>query len=133
LTAERYEVVWTVTAGNLLGEIADQRVRQLIFDTTKRLENEPAKQGSPLTRELAGFRDLRAVGQRYRVLYRVEEVHHVVQVVAVGLRREGARDDIYELARRLLRAGLIEPTRIVPRRKKKPGRGTPSPPGRGKG
>lgn len=123
MTDERYAVVWTVTAGNLLGEITDRRIRQLIFDTTRRLEDEPAKQGAPLTRELAGFRDLRAVGQRYRVLYRVEEVRHVVQVVAVGLRREGARDDIYELARRLLRTGLIEPTRAVSRKKKKkPGR-----------
>ena len=123
MTEERYAVVWTLAASGLLGEITDRRVRQLIFDTSKRLEDEPAKQGAPLTRELAGFRDLRAVGQRYRVLYRVEEVRRVVQVVAVGLRREGARDDIYELARRLLRSGLIEPARGVSRRKsKKPGR-----------
>lgn len=124
MTDERFTVVWTVTAGNLLGVITDRRVRQLIFDTTKRLEDEPAKQGAPLTRELAGFRDLRAVGQRYRVLYRVEGVRHVVQVVAVGLRREGARDDIYELAKRLLRTGLIEPARGVSgKKRKKPARG----------
>jgi mRNA interferase RelE/StbE len=123
LTVERCTVVWTATAATQLGEITDRRVRQLIFDTTKRLELEPAKQGAPLTRELAGFRDLRAVGQRYRVLYRVEEGQRVVQVVAVGLRREGSRDDIYELAKRLLRIGLIEPARPAPRtRKKKPGR-----------
>ena len=122
MTEKRYAVVWTLAASDLLGEITNRRVRQLIFDTTKRLEDEPAKQGAPLTRELAGFRDLRAVGQRYRVLYRVEEVRHVVQVVAVGLRREGARDDIYELARRLLRTGLIEPTRAVSRKKKKKSR-----------
>jgi hypothetical protein len=80
------------------------------------------RQGASLTRELAGFRDLRAVGQRDRVLYRVEERQRVVQVVAVGLRREGSRDDIYELARRLLRTGLIEPTRPASRAKRKPGR-----------
>ena len=124
LTDARYPVVWTATAAKLLGEIKDRRVRQVIFDTTKRLEDEPAKQGPPLTRELAGFRDLRAVGQRYRVLYRVEERQRLVQVVAVGLRREGSRDDIYELARRLLRIGLIEQGRTVSRRtKRKPRRG----------
>lgn len=123
MTDERCTVVWTATAAIELGEITDRRVRQLIFDTTKRLEHEPAKQGAPLTRELAGFRDLRAVGQRYRVLYRVEGGQRVVQVVAVGLRREGSRDDIYELAKRLLRIGLIEPARPESRtRRKKPGR-----------
>jgi mRNA interferase RelE/StbE len=123
LTEERYSVLWTATAASQLGEITDRRVRQLIFDTTKRLEHEPAKQGAPLTRELAGFRDLRAVGQRHRVLYRVEEAQRVVHVVAAGLRREGSRDDIYELARRLLRIGLIEPARPVSRPgRKKPGR-----------
>jgi mRNA interferase RelE/StbE len=123
LTDKRCTVVWTATAAKELGEITDRRVRQLIFDTTKRLEHEPAKQGAPLTRELAGFRDLRAVGQRYRVLYRVEEGQRVVQVVAAGLRREGSRDDIYELAKRLLRIGLIEPARPASRtRRRKPGR-----------
>ena len=112
-------VFWTETAATLLGEITDRRVRQLIFDTTKRLEHEPAKQGAPLTRDLAGFRDLRAAGQRYRVLYRVDESQRVVHVVAVGLRREGSRDDIYELAKRLLRIGLIEPARPAPRPERK--------------
>ena len=111
MTDDPNTVVWTSTAASQLGEVTDRRVRQPIFDSTMRLEDEPARQGAPLTRELAGFRDLRAVGQRCRVLYRVEERQRVVQVVAVGLRREGSRDDIYELARRLLRTGLIEPTR----------------------
>lgn len=119
MTDGRCTVVWTATAGTLLGEITDRRVRQLIFDTTKRLEHEPGKQGAPLTRDLAGFRDLRAAGQRYRVLYRVEESQRVVHVVAVGLRREGSRDDIYELAKRLLRIGLIEPARLAPRPERK--------------
>jgi mRNA interferase RelE/StbE len=119
LTVARHTVVWTTTAANLLGEITDRRVRQVIFDTSKRLELEPAKQGFPLTRDLAGFRDLRAAGQRYRVLYRVDEGQRVVHVVAVGLRREGSRDDIYELAKRLLRVGLIEPARPAPRPERK--------------
>jgi mRNA interferase RelE/StbE len=119
LTQGRCAVFWTETAATLLGKITDRRVRQLIFDTTKRLELEPAKQGAPLTRDLAGFRDLRAAGQRYRVLYRVDESQRVVHVVAVGLRREGSRDDIYELARRLLRIGLIEPARTASRPERK--------------
>ncbi len=112
MSKERYEVRWTETAAELLGDITDRRVRQLVFDTSKRLASEPSKQGAPLTRELAGFRDLRAVGQRYRLVYRVDEGHRLVHVVAVGLRRQDSRDDVYELAKRLLRVGLIE-SRVV--------------------
>jgi len=62
-----------------------------------------------LTGELAGHRSLRAAGQRYRILYRVERNQVLVLVVAVGIRREGSRSDIYELARKLLRLRLAEP------------------------
>ena len=55
------------------------------------------------------MRSARAVGQRYRILYRAEEERVVVLVVALGLRREGDRKDIYELARKLVRLRLHEP------------------------
>ena len=56
-----------------------------------------------------GYRSLRAVGQRYRVIYRVEEDQVLVLVVAVGIRKEGDKRDIYTLARKLLRLHLVEP------------------------
>jgi hypothetical protein len=34
----------------------------------------------------------------------------LVEVVAAGIRREGDRKDIYELAKKLIRARLLEPT-----------------------
>jgi mRNA interferase RelE/StbE len=58
--------------------------------------------------ELAGYRAVRAVGQRYRIIYRVERGLITVLVVAVGRRKEGDRKDIYELARRLLRQRLLD-------------------------
>jgi mRNA interferase RelE/StbE len=57
--------------------------------------------------ELAGFRSIRAVGQRYRIIYTVKNEEIVVVVVAVGIRRDGARDDIYNLTKKLLRLGLL--------------------------
>ena len=57
--------------------------------------------------ELAGFRSVRAVGQRYRIVYRVERRVVTVLIVAVGRRRSGERSDVYELARRLLRQRLL--------------------------
>lgn len=57
--------------------------------------HDPDKIGKPLTGELTGFRSIRAVSQRYRILYRVIEGRAIVYVVAVGVHREGSRCDVY--------------------------------------
>jgi mRNA interferase RelE/StbE len=67
-----------------------------------------------LTADLTGYRSLRAVGQRYRIIYQVQEERIIVVVVAVGLRKHGSGKDIYQLAKKLLRLGLLGP----PRKKK---------------
>ena len=71
------------------------------------LTESPEQQGKPLVGELAGFRSVRAVGQRYRIVYRVERREVVVVIVAAGRRKAGDRNDIYELAKKLLRLGLL--------------------------
>jgi mRNA interferase RelE/StbE len=71
------------------------------------LAESPEQQGKPLVAELAGFRSVRAVGQRYRIVYRVERREVVVVIVAVGRRKARDRNDIYELAKKLLRLGLL--------------------------
>jgi len=50
---------------------------------------------------------LGAVGQRYRIVYRVERREVVVVIVAVGRRKASDKNDIYELAKKLLRLGLL--------------------------
>lgn len=101
-----YEVLWTATALEMLERIGDRRVQQLLYDTSKRLESDPDKQGKPLRECLLSFRSLRAIGQRHRLIFSVSSSSSRVFVVAVGLRRAGARDDIYVLAERLIRLGL---------------------------
>jgi len=71
------------------------------------LAESPEQQGKPLVGELAGFRSVRAVGQRYRIVYRVERQEVVVVIVAVGRRKASDKNDIYELAKKLLRLGLL--------------------------
>lgn len=58
---------------------------------------------------LQGYRSLRVAGQRYRLIYKVECTIITVYVVAVGIRKEGDRGDIYALAQRLIRLGLLGP------------------------
>ena len=71
------------------------------------LAESPEQQGKPLVGELAGFRSVRAVGQRYRIVYRVERREVVVVIAAVGRRKARGKNDIYELAKKLLRLGLL--------------------------
>jgi len=104
-----YEVVIAPTALRMLQGITDRRIRQKIRERIDGLEREPDKQGKPLIGELTGYRSLRAVGQRHRIIFRVEKQQVRVQVVAIGIRREGSRDDIYALAKRLLRLRLVDP------------------------
>ena len=68
---------------------------------------EPEKQGKPMSDALTGFRSVRAVGQRYRVIYQVQEKAVVVLVVTLGLRKEGDKQDVYAVAESLARAGML--------------------------
>ncbi len=95
----------------MLEGLGDRRIQQQLFDTSKRLEVDPDKQGKPLREELLGYRSLRSVGQRYRIIYSIDPLAGAVHVVAAGIRREGGRDDVYTLAQRLVRLGLAPPAR----------------------
>jgi mRNA interferase RelE/StbE len=50
---------------------------------------------------------VRAVGQRYRIVYRVDRRVIVVIIVAAGRRKSADKNDVYERARKLLRQGLL--------------------------
>jgi mRNA interferase RelE/StbE len=108
MSADRaFAITWTETALKLVEAIPDQRIRRLIAERADQLGKSPEQQGKPLIGELAGSRSLRAVGQRYRIIYRVQRQEVVVVIVAVGRRRSGDKSDVYELARKLLRQRLL--------------------------
>lgn len=104
-----YEILLRPSALKMLQEITDKRVREKLIQRIKELAHEPEKQGKPMVADLAGYRSIRAVGQRYRIIYRIEEEQVVVIVVAAGIRKEGDKRDIYKLAQRLIKLGLVEP------------------------
>jgi len=97
-----YTVELTEEALQALEEIQDQRVRGKIFERITKLAEEPEKQGKPLVDVLAGFRSVRAVGQRYRIIYAIQGEQVKVIVVAVGIRKEGSKADVYAKATKLL-------------------------------
>ena len=106
-----YEIHYTATAIELLRSIRDERSKKHIKDCIERLKTDPAKRGKPLKDDLQGLFSIRAAGQRYRIVYSIDDTRHVVSVIAVGLRKEGDRKDIYSLLRRLF--GIIAPLTSV--------------------
>ncbi|HMH50777.1 MAG TPA: type II toxin-antitoxin system RelE/ParE family toxin [Candidatus Acidoferrum sp.] len=108
MSADRaFAISWTETALKLVEAVPDQRIRRLVSQRVDQLGTSPEQQGQPLIGELAGFCSVRAVGQRYRIVYRVERQEVTVLIAAVGRRRSGDKSDMYELARKLLRQGLL--------------------------
>lgn len=104
-----YEIVLTPTAVAMLSEVRDKRVLKTLAKSIDALASEPEKRGKPLTADLSGLYSYRSVGQRYRIIYTIDQGRVVVLVVAVGLRKEGDSRDIYALARKLVRLRLLEP------------------------
>lgn len=98
-------MVWTVyftdEAEEMLHRAEDRRIRKLIKARAVRLSVSPDMQGKPLGGELSGLRSVRAVGQRYRIVYELFPEAGEVWVVTLGIRKAGSRDDVYEVARRL--------------------------------
>ncbi len=102
-----YRVEITPTALEMLEAITDRRTQAAIVRRIDALAGEPGKQGGSLRGELAGFCSLRAAGQRYRVVYWIDEKERRVVVYLIGIRKEGSRQDVYALAQRLVRRGLM--------------------------
>lgn len=104
----RWSVELTREAREQLLAISDRRIRETILKRIDQLAYEPDKQGKPMRDELIGYRSIRAVGQRYRILYKLYEGRVTVLVVALGIRKDGDKQDAYELARKLKRQGLLD-------------------------
>ncbi|MGH8729826.1 MAG: type II toxin-antitoxin system RelE family toxin [Burkholderiales bacterium] len=120
-----YRIVVTPLARDMLVAIADRRVKQLIAKRIDGLTNEPNQQGKSLVGPLKGYRSIRAAGQRYRIIYQVNMGQALVFVLTVGIRKEGAKQDIYTLAQKLFRSGLLESPKLrQPRKKPRKSRGT---------
>jgi mRNA interferase RelE/StbE len=92
----------------MIKSISDARIRGQISGVIDRLAEDPDRQGKPLVAELSGFRSIRAAGQRYRIIYKIIRKQVVVVIVAAGIRKEGSKKDIYQLAKKLLKLKLVE-------------------------
>jgi len=97
-----YEIQLTPLAIEMLAAVKDRREQEKLVERIEQLKTDPEKQGKALIDNLSGFRSIRAVGQRYRIVYRVEQEQVLVLVVAIGRRKDGDKKDIYGLLKKLL-------------------------------
>ena len=97
-----YRIELTPLALEMIEAIQDKREQQGIIERLQKLKLEPLQQGKPLTGDLKGFYSIRAVGQRFRIVYQVKAEQILVLVVGVGRRKEGDKKDIYTLLKKLL-------------------------------
>jgi mRNA interferase RelE/StbE len=102
-----YRITLTELAAQTLKGI-ETTARGQIVRKIEQLKDAPALLGKPLSGPLKGFRSVRAAGQRYRIVYRIEETQVVVIVVAVGIRKAGDKKDIYELMKKFVKTGIVE-------------------------
>ena len=104
MATQEYHVVITAEAAGMIARISDLRIQGQAVDKLKGLAAFPESQGRALTKDLAGLRRITVAG-RYRAVYRVSRMSREVHVLAVGVRREGDRDDVYRLMARMMRRG----------------------------
>ena len=107
-----YQVEVAPTARDALAAITDKRIQRNIFNRLSRLENDPEKQGEPLSGNLEGYRSIRAANERYRIIYRIkndvpeddetEPETPLVWVEFIGIRRQGSKSDVYVLFSKLV-------------------------------
>lgn len=103
-----FKIILSPLALEILGEIKDRRILEQIRDRIDQLSTDPDKRGKHMGKELRGLLSTRAAGQRYRILYRIGPKPCTVEIVSVGIRKEGDKDDVYERLSKLVRAGLLK-------------------------
>ncbi len=102
MSLPEYEIRLTPLASRMLDAVQDVREKEKLRDRIEQLKIEPEKQGKALVDNLAGLRSIRAVGQRYRIVYKVNFDTIVVLIAGVGRRKDDDKNDIYRLLEKLL-------------------------------
>ena len=102
-----YKLRITDVCFSLIEKMPDKRIQSKIVERIEALTTDPQKQGKRLVKKLAGFCSIHVVG-RYRVIYKIDEDSLTVWIIAAGIRKEGDQKDIYRIAKKLLKLGLVE-------------------------
>lgn len=103
----KYEILLTDTCLALIEKILDKKIQRTILERIEKLSEAPDKQGKMLVKELSGFRSIHVAG-RYRIIYKIDNKAVIVYILAAGIRKQGDKKDIYQITKKILKAGLLE-------------------------
>jgi len=116
VSKRRIAIQWTQTAKDGLAKLP-LNIRRGLLESARKLGDvaDPRAPGKPLIGPLQGYYRIRQ--SRYRAIYSVQEdklangkvlVYVQVRFVAVGIRKEGDKNDVYKLASKLMNLGLLD-------------------------
>ena len=101
-----YKLLISEVAKKYLQSI-DPKTRDIIGRKIGDLKESPEKRGKQLTGTLAEYRSIQAAG-RYRLIYEIRKREIIVYIIAIGIRKEGSRIDVYETLKKIVKLGLFE-------------------------
>ena len=102
-----YKIKLTIVAAENIKKL-DSKTQSQVINKIEALKEEPLLLEKPLRGPLKEYRTVRTVAQHYRIIYKVLETEIVVIIIAVGIRKEGDKKDIYELMKKYIKTGLLE-------------------------
>ena len=102
-----YKLRITDVCFSLIEKMPDKRIQSKIVERIEALNTDPQKQGKRLVKKLAGFCSIHVAG-RYRIIYKIDQNSSFVWIITAGIRKEGDQKDVYRIAKRLLKLGLID-------------------------
>ncbi|GAB6277571.1 MAG: hypothetical protein SAMD01599839_21110 [Rectinema sp.] len=102
-----YNIKLTLIAAEAIQKLDSNAQRQVI-NKIEALKQEPLLLGKPLKGPLKDYRSIRAAGQGYRIIYKIIEEEIILIIVAIGIRKNGDKKDIYELMKKYIKTGLLE-------------------------
>jgi len=102
-----YKIKLTKIAIENLGKI-EKTAKTQIINKIELLKHEPELRGKELKGILKEYRSIRAAGQRYRIIYKINESDVIVVIINIGIRKDGDKKDIYELMKKYIKIGLLD-------------------------
>jgi mRNA interferase RelE/StbE len=107
-----FKLITDESAAKDLRKIKHKDTKTAILERMLELMELPLEQGKPLEGNLAMYRSVRAVKNRYRIIYGVRVIlptnrddpsdEGTVIVTVIGIRKDGDKRDVYKIAAKRL-------------------------------